>query len=54
MARQIECAVCGKAVDPLNIAFTATDDAQLYYFCSSTCRDALLSDPRRYLGRTGS
>ncbi|MCW5952843.1 MAG: hypothetical protein KIT69_11355 [Propionibacteriaceae bacterium] len=54
MTRQTRCAVCGRAVDPLNAVATATDDARTYYFCSTACRDALLNDPGRYVVNTGN
>lgn len=54
MTRQTQCAVCGRAVDPLNAVASETDDARTYYFCSTSCRDALLQDPGRYLADAGN
>ena len=54
MARRTQCPVCGRVVDPLNAAATATDDARIYYFCSADCRDTLTDDPGRYLSDIGS
>lgn len=50
----VQCPVCGMAVDSESAPASATHDAQTYYFCSEGCRDQFLADPGSYVGNTGS
>lgn len=50
---EVTCPVCKMPVDP-GSAPVATHDAQTYYFCSESCRDAFIADPGSYVGNTGS
>ncbi|MCA0251082.1 MAG: YHS domain-containing protein [Actinobacteria bacterium] len=54
MENIVECPVCGMTFPQSQAGATATDDAQTYYFCSTSCRDAFVANPGRYVGNTGS
>lgn len=54
MATTSECPVCGMSVDQANPGATTSYDAQTYFFCSTSCRDAFVADPGRFVGNTGS
>ncbi len=53
MAAQIQCPVCGEAVDP-QTSPSAVYDAQTYHFSSDDCRERFLADPGSFVGNTGS
>lgn len=42
--------VCGLDVDPGSPGASVEYRGVPYYFCSWTCKQAFLSDPRRYVG----
>jgi len=41
--------VCGMHVDPHKTRHRVSQDGQIYYFCSTGCREKFLASPRRYL-----
>ena len=41
--------VCGMSVDKDDNALTAGHRGQIYYFCSSGCRESFLADPLAYV-----
>lgn len=41
--------VCGMSVNPATAAHKAEADGATYYFCSASCREKFVADPRKYL-----
>jgi Cu+-exporting ATPase len=41
--------VCGMTIDSTDAAAQAMYEGQVYYFCSTECRDKFLGNPKEYL-----
>jgi Cu+-exporting ATPase len=41
--------VCGMTVEPQHAAASAAHAGETFYFCSTTCHDAFVADPNRYV-----
>ncbi len=43
--------VCGSIANDLATATTNYYNGKIFYFCSASCRDKFIKNPRHYLGR---
>ena len=41
--------VCGMSIDPHRAAAQVVHEGQTYFFCSLSCRDQFVADPKAYL-----
>ncbi len=42
--------VCGMEVDPLHAKLHVEHSGEVYYFCSTTCKNHFVNDPEKYVG----
>jgi YHS domain-containing protein len=42
--------ICGMEVDPALAKHRAEYNDEIYYFCSTTCKNHFVMDPQKYLG----
>jgi YHS domain-containing protein len=46
--------VCGMAVNPATVKWTAEHDGAVVYFCSRSCRDRFAADPAAFIKSAGA
>lgn len=42
--------VCGMELDPLRTKLHVEHKGEVYYFCSTTCKNHFVNDPQKYIG----
>jgi len=42
--------VCGMELDPAHTKLHVEHRGEVYYFCSTTCKNHFVSDPGKYVG----
>jgi len=42
--------VCGMEIDPLRTRLHVEYRGEVYYFCSTTCKNHFVNDPQKYVG----
>lgn len=42
--------VCGMEIDPVHTKLHAEHRGEVYYFCSTVCKNHFVNDPQKYVG----